>query len=465
MGMDLVFAEFVSAARRAGLRLSPVEAIDAQRAAMAVGVERRGDLKDALRAVLVKDAEQLQTFERAFEAFFRADGRGQGNLFDRLRSQGFTEDEVRALTEMLEQLAHTQEGDSSIASIVSGGGALDRLLALAGKSAHLDLMQSPMQVGFYTQRMLESAGMPRAQTDLLAIRGRLRDALGDRGDALADAVAAELENFRGLARSHVHEEFKRRNGSLYENLRRQQLDERSFATLRPDEIDQITLEVKRLAERLKGALAIRRRRQRRGHLDVRRTLRAAHRTGGLPFVPAFRRRRRERPKLVLLCDVSDSVRSVARFLLIFAYAVQEAFSRTRSFVFVSDLGETTELFKEHSVEHAIQLAYGGSIISVAANSNYGCAFGMFEDLHRDVVDHHTTVVVIGDGRNNYNDPNPSALAAIQRRAGRVLWMNPEPPGAWGFGDSAMRIYEPFTTRVMTVHNLETLRDAVDALID
>ncbi len=463
--MDLVFAEFVSAARRAGLTLSPVEAIDAQRAAMTVGVSERADLKAALRSVFVKEPSHLPIFERAFEAFFKADGRGQGNLFDRLRSRGFSEDEVKALTELLSHLAQTADGDSSLSSIASGGGALDRLLALAGKTAALDRMQSPMQIGFYTQRLLDSAGASRAQTDLIAIRERLRDAPGNRGNELADAVAEELENFRGLARSHVQEAFRRRNSTLYEDLRRQQLEERSFVNLRPEEMEQITLEVKRLAERLKGALAVRRRRQRRGHLDVRRTLRHAYRTGGLPFVPMFRRRRRDRPKLVLLCDVSDSVRSVARFLLIFAYAVQEVFSRTRCFVFVSDLGETTDLFKEHPVEHAIQLAYGGSIISVAANSNYGRAFGMFDELHRDAVDHNTTVVVIGDGRNNYNDANTGALASIQRKAGRVLWMNPEPPGAWGFGDSAMRLYEPYTTRVMTVHNLQTLRDAVDALVE
>lgn len=462
--MDTVFAEFVSVARRAGLTLSPVEAIDIQRAAMAVGLSGRADLKNALRCVMVKKADDAPLFERAFESFFKADGSGQGNLFDRLRSRGFTDDEVRALTEMLSQLSHTAAGDSAMSAIASGGGALDRLLTLAGKSASIDRMQNPMQLGFYTQRVLDNAGIARAQTDLAALRERLRDALGDRADELAKALEEELNIFRGLARAHVQAEFQRRNATLYDDLRRKHLEERAFNSLRPDEMEAVTLEVKRLAERLKGALAIRRRRERRGHLDVRRTLRHAHRTGGLPFVPAFRRKRRDRPKLVLLCDVSDSVRSVARFLLLFVYAVQEVFGKTRTFVFVSDLGETTDLFKEHETERAIQLAYGGTVIGVAANSNYGRAFQMFEDKYRDAVDHHTTVVVIGDGRNNYNDPNQSALASIHRRAKQVLWLNPEAPGAWGFGDSAMRIYEPHTTRVMTVHNLETLRLAVDTLV-
>lgn len=464
MGMETVFAEFVSVARRAGLTLSPVEAIDIQRAAVVVGLADRADLKSALRSVIVKREEDSAIFDRAFESFFKADGSGQGNLFDRLRSRGFTDDEVRVLAEMLSQLAHSAAGDSVLSTIASGGGGLDRLLTLAGKSASLDRMQNPMQLGFYTQRVLENAGLQRAQTDLASIRERLRDALGERGNDLATAIDEELNIFRGLARSHVQAEFQRRNATLYDDLRKKHLEERAFNTLRPEEMETVTLEVKRLAEKLKGALAIRRRRERKGHLDVRRTLRHAHRTGGLPFVPAFRRKRRDRPKLVLLCDVSDSVRSVARFLLLFVYAVQEVFAKTRTFVFVSDLGETTDLFKEHETERAIQLAYGGTVIGVAANSNYGRAFQMFDDRYRDAVDHHTTVVIIGDGRNNYNDPNQIALAAIHRRAKSVLWLNPESPGAWGFGDSAMRIYEPHTTRVMTVHNLETLRAAVDTLV-
>lgn len=466
MSLATVLHEFVATARRAGLRLSPVEAIDVERAAMAVGVGRRDDLRAALRAVMVKDLEQRALFDRAFDAFFAADGRAQGTLHDRLRSQGFSDTELGALDELLAALGaqQAQGGGTGLATIVAGGAELEQLLAMAGRGAQVERIQSAMQIGFFTMRVLDRVGVPRAQTELGALRERLRDALGARGDALAEALAAELEKVRQLGRRYVQDELSRRTTTQFEDLRRARLEERSFALLDRDEVARVMAEVERLAERLKGRLAVRRRRARRGPLDVRRTIRTSFRTGALPFRPVFRRRRRDRPKLVLLCDVSDSVRTAARFLLVFVHAVQEVFARTRSFVFVSDLGETTELFATHEPERAIALAYGGSVISVASNSNYGAAFGHFIERYRDALDARTTVVVLGDGRNNYNDPNTPALREIKRRAGRVLWLNPEPPGAWGFGDSAMRHYEPLCDEAHTVHDLASLRVAVDRLV-
>jgi len=464
VGFDRVLAELVGTVRRAGLDVSPVEAIDVQRAAIAIGFSRRDDLKAALRAVVVKDERARARFDRAFDAFFDARGAAQGSLFDRLRSQGFADGEVQALEELLSALGQAEGGGTSIGGVAAGGGELDRLLFLAGRDAGLERMQSPMQIGFYTSRVLAAMGAAEMQSELGVVRERLRDALGARGDALADAVSAELEGFRRVARDHVEATFQRRNESLYEQARRERLESRAFATLSPDEAEQIEREVRRLAEKLRGRQSLRRKRRRRGQFDLRRTLRRSHATGGLPFRPVFRRRRRDRPKLVILCDVSDSVRVAARFLLVFVFAVQEIFSATRTFVFVSDVGETTDVFKAHPVGRAIQIAYGGGVVNVAANSNYGRALGEFGDRFPAAVDRRTTVLVIGDARTNYHEPNERALSRLRTRAGRILWFNPEPRGAWGFGDSVMDVYAPHCHEVRTVHDLATLREAVDRLV-
>jgi uncharacterized protein with von Willebrand factor type A (vWA) domain len=223
-------------------------------------------------------------------------------------------------------------------------------------------------------------------------------------------------------------------------------------------------EVERLAKKLRQQVSTRPRIVRRGRLDVRRTLRAAMPTGGVPFRLIYRRRRIERPRLVVLCDISDSVRNVSRFMLQFAYTLQELFSKVRSFVFVSDLGEATELFKQHEIQRAVDLAYSGAVISVYANSNFGRAFRTFVEEHLESVTSKTTVIVIGDGRNNYNAPETWALAEIAERAKRVLWLNPEAPASWGFGDSIMREYEPYCDRVAVVQNLNSLTQVVDQLV-
>lgn len=464
MGFDRVLAELVGSVRRAGLDVSPVEAIDVQKAAVAIGLSRRDDLKAALRAVVVKDDRLRARFDRAFDAFFDARGAAQGSLFDRLRSQGFADVEVQALEELLDAMAQAQGGGTSIGGVAAGGGELDRLLFLAGRDAGIDRMQSPMQAGFYTSRLLESGGFGRMQTELAAVRERLRDALGARADAIADAVAAELEGFRRVAREHVVAAFERSNAALYEQARRERLEDRAFSSLSLDEAEQVEREVRRLAEKLRGRQSLRRKRRRRGQLDLRRTLRRSHATGGLPFSPVFRKRRRDRPKLVILCDVSDSVRFAAKFLLVFVFSVQEIFAQTRTFVFVSDVGETTEVFKAHPVGRAIQIAYGGGVVNVAANSNYGRAFGEFVERFPAAVDRRTTVLVVGDARTNYHEPNERALARLRERAGRILWFNPEPRGAWGFGDSVMDVYASHCHEVRTVHDLGTLREAVDRLV-
>src|SRR5262249_26010548 len=132
--------------------------------------------------------------------------------------------------------------------------------------------------------------------------------------------------------------------------------------------------------------------------------------------------------------------------------------------FVSDLGETTELFREHDLGRAVELAYGGAIVSVYANSNYGRALSQFRERHLDAVTGKTTVIVIGDGRNNYNPSHAACLSDVRRRAKRIVWLNPEPRTNWAFGDSAMREYAPHCDRIDLVFNLSTLKKVVDALV-
>ena len=143
------------------------------------------------------------------------------------------------------------------------------------------------------------------------------------------------------------------------------------------------------------------------------------RTGGVPFAPAHRARRRDKPRLVLLCDVSDSVRAAARFMLEFVHAAHELFDRTRSFVFVSELGETTDLFLREPASVALGHAYGGSIVSVHANSNYGRVLREFEERYLRDLDRRTTVAILGDGRTNYHDDAAEVLDRIRGARGRA----------------------------------------------
>jgi hypothetical protein len=282
--------------------------------------------------------------------------------------------------------------------------------------------------------------------------------------ALRAEILASFTRLRADLRAYVTQAFARHNLEYKRELALDALAQKPLQQMSEREVAELLREVERLARLLRARLAQRPERTRRGRLDLRRTLRRSLATGGVPFELFRRERRPHKPRLVVLCDISDSVRNVSRFMLQLVYTLQELFDRVQSFAFVAELGELTELFRQYDLERAIELTYAGAVVSTFASSNYGRTLEQFKARHLDKVSARTTVIVIGDGRNNYHPSRASLLGEIRRRAKQVLWLNPESPSAWGFGDSAMREYQPHCDRVMVVRNLEGLRKVIDHLV-
>jgi uncharacterized protein with von Willebrand factor type A (vWA) domain len=466
--MVRVLDEVLWVLRREGLDISTAQAIDAARAVAAVGFARREDVREALAAVVVTRARDRPRFDRAFDAFFSADAAGarDGTLWERLAVQGFEQGELDALRALLQSF----EGGggapcgASIGGLLERGADFDRALVLGGLARDFDATSEP-RFGFLSHRLLSRAGFAAAGKDLAALRRLLVGALGPRGEALADALARELEaaqvDARSLARRHVQME--------RDDQDRQSAGRRTattpFVSLGEQELEEVRRSVRRFAERLRSAARLRvRRRARHGRIDPHKTLGRAFRTGGVPFEVVRKRRRRERPKLVLLCDISDSVRAAARFLLELAYVAQELFERTRSFVFVSDLGETTQLFAREPVGAAVARAWSGEIVSTSDNSNYGRALRAFEDRFARDLDRRTTVVILGDGRTNYHQPAADVVGRMRERCRALVWLCPEPRSEWGQGDSAMAVYAPQCTAVYEVACAADLERAARVLV-
>ncbi|WP_394824540.1 VWA domain-containing protein [Pendulispora albinea] len=463
-----VLDELLWSLRRAGFVISTAQAIDCARAAAAVGLGSRDTLCDALAAVIVTRADSRLRFDRAFDAFFlSAHGpRGpRGDIWQRLGAAGFTEDELAELRTLLTALAASSRErgghEHPLAALVEGGAELDRLLQLTSVRRSLDALHNPLQAGFFAYRVEEKLGLPRARSALGALRTRLRDAFGARGDLLADALKAELDRASDEVRSHVRDVVAQRTE---ETSRASTLSTTPFVRLSQIEIDEVRRAVRRFAERLRGGERLKRRRARQGRIDPHLTLRRALRTGGVPFEPVRRVRRRDKPRLVLLCDVSDSVRAAACFMLEFVAATHDLFDRTRSFVFVSDLAETTQLFERESIDVALARAYGGQVVAITSNSNYGRALRLFESRHLNGVDRRTTVVILGDGRTNFHDDAAEVLGRIRSRARALVWLSPESRGNWAIGDSAMARYEPQCTQVLEVRSARELEDAARLLV-
>ena len=452
--MEERLEDFTGLLRQNGLRISPAEVADAAQAALLVGMDDRSSFRGALRATLVKRGQDAAVFDRLFEIYFTGaqdlvEGL-QGSLLDALEREKLDEQQLEEIARLLSQMSPLAQ-----ALLAGRTDQLARILRQATLSVDFRGLQSPLQRGFYARRLLQAAGGTQAEKELQQFLETLRE----RG---LDPSQLELVSRQTSQTLKALEEASRRVADREQKARdpeargEKSLLHRSISSLTADEVQRMRTVVRRLAERLKARLSRRRKVRRRGKLSVRRTLRKNLSTGGEPYKLVFRARRPERPEIIVLCDVSDSVRSVSRLMLQFVYTLQELYARVRSFVFVSDIGEVTPLFKKTDVGTAVDLATAGRVINLSANSNYGHALKLFRDTWLGSITRRTTVIIIGDGRTNYNPPNAWVLAEVKRKCRRLIWLCPEERHSWGFGDSEMPLYARHCDRVESVRSLDDL---------
>jgi uncharacterized protein with von Willebrand factor type A (vWA) domain len=466
--------EFANILRKSGIRVSTAETIDSFVALEELSVEDREIFKDALRTTMVKRGEEIATYDHLFDLFW-------SGFYDNLRESfgqatgGMSEmgidieDLLRAIAQMLQSGA-AESGDISElarALLTADLSQLENLIRMAAEQAGTQRIENFLQVGFFSRRTLEQMGVEGAADQLRQLADRLEQAgmSPEQIQALRNLIDRLLEAVRRSVRAYTERELQKQNHDYMEKFRRETLLEKSFYHLTEDEIRKMREVVERLAQRIKNVLSIRRRRLKRGKLDLHQTLRRNMSHGGIPFELIFKQRKKDRPKLVILTDVSSSVANVSRFMLQFVYTLQEAFTKIRSFVFVAELGEVTPLFQEKDISDAIEQALeGGDTINVYTRSNFGYAFHYFWQNFLSAIDNKTTVLILGDARNNYNDPRAWCLRDIHNKAKNVVWLNPENPSAWGFGDSVMDKYLPYCDVAEECRNLRQLSKVVDSLL-
>lgn len=165
-------------------------------------------------------------------------------------------------------------------------------------------------------------------------------------------------------------------------------------------------------------------------------------TGGVPMRPAARRRRPGRPELVVLCDVSGSVAGFSHFTLLLVQALREQFSRVRVFAFVEWTAEVTGYFGPGTQPAGVmrRVLAETDLLATDGHSDYGRSLDGFAQQFPDVVTPRSSLLILGDGRTNYRDPNLATLAVLVGQARHAYWLNPEPSRQWGSGDSAALRY-------------------------
>ncbi len=470
--MEATLAGYVRALRAAGAEASTAETIDAARTVALVGYADRVDLKAALGLALAKSEDEQRIHDRVFDRYFGVPEPGSPGPATRTAASAMPVDvpspaaDVTAAVSApmdLDTPAQSADAIAALQALAAGFGphadaqaaaGLQLALAHAAAAARVDDIRLFTQAAHLTRRMLQLLG-------IAALEERLLQQLGDTA-AAAQAEAQSLQSTRATlqraARTHVDHAFELYGRPATETFMTEVAVHRPLGRMAPEDMQRMKAAVARMARKLAARHARRQRVQLRGQLDMRHTLRANAGHDGVPFDLVFKHRRRDRPRMVAVCDVSGSVAAQVRFLLLFLYALHGVVGELRSFAFSSRLQEVSTRLEQLPFDDAMALI----LKEVGMGStDYGRAWSDLHERHLDAIDRRTTLLVLGDGRSNGTPPRLDLFAELAQRAKRVVWLCPEPPGRWGTGDSAILGYRPFCTALMHCATVVDLERAID----
>ncbi|MGB2758078.1 MAG: VWA domain-containing protein [Acidimicrobiia bacterium] len=461
-------AGFVGELRAAGMPTSMTEHIDALRAIEVIGWADRSVVRETFAATLCKQVAHRPAFDLIFDVYFplhsggvlggealagdldldgmpgEANGQTPEQLADELRQQ---------LIEALLQM--DREGLSRIAAqAVSGFAGMEPGRPVGG-TYYL----------YRTLRQLDQDQIIEALTRALQPAGE-----DSRLDELN--VAEQVRQRTEMMRNALEQEIRRRlvadrgTDAMARTLRKPLPEDVDFIHASRDEIAQLQRAVEPLTRALAARLAQRRKRRHRGTLDIRSTIRHSLGTGGVPIDPKFRRPHATKPEIWVVADISGSVASFARFTLHFVHAMASQFSRVRSWVFIDGIDEVTRMFNSgDDFPTALQrVNTEANVVWIDGHSDYGHAFEIFHERHADEVTPRTTIMFLGDARNNYHLPKAELVGDLRRRARRMYWLNPEPRSYWNTGDSVVGQYAQYCDGVFECRNLRQLQQFVGQIV-
>ncbi len=475
--LDLL-SDFIVELRRAGLPVSLTENLDAMEAVTHIPIEDREAFKYALGATLVKNHAHWKAFEVVFEVYFSLRG-PEYDVIGEGDDAGGADGEVAPGDGQqpqgggggMQALTPEQLAEMLFKALMNGDAAM--LAALARQAVtRFAGMEPGRPVGgtYYLYRTLRNlelddlleqlmeASREDAPEDLTPLEERLeRDEFSDRIEQLKREIEAEIRR-RLVADRGVD--------AMAKTLRKPLPEDVDFMHASREELANLRKAIYPLTRKLAARLARKRRHGRKGALDFRSTMRHSLSYGGVPAELKFRYPRPAKPEIMVVADISGSVAAFARFTLHLVYAISNQFSKVRSYVFIDGLDEVTRFFDgvEDIGEAVHRVNTEADVVWVDGHSDYGHAFGVFWERYNRDIGPKTTVLVLGDARNNYHASQSWILKEVQHRARKVYWLDPEPRAYWDTGDSIVGEYGNHCDGVFEVRNLRQLEAFVEKLV-
>lgn len=463
-----VLGGFIQELRTAGIPVSMVETIDAMEALRHTDLGDRPAFKAALGATLVKNVRHYEAFDVAFEVYFalsRSDQSSAGEAgATRLRGEGSGQGGGgdADLEELLEALARALTADDTAWLQSLARQAVDQLAGMepgrpVGGTYYLYRTLRQLDVDGLLEQLVEEALATTGALNDFDER-LLREDIEERIDRLREEIKAEIR--RRLVADRGAE-------AVAKTLRKPLIEDTELMHATRADLVELEHVIQPLARKLAARLARRRRLRRDGRLDFRRTVRKSLATGGVPIEPQFRAPKPYKPEVFLLCDISGSMATFARFALQFVYAMSNEFSKLRAFAFIDALDEVTSYFSRET-EFAGALARISSeaqVVWLDGHSDYGRSLEQFWTGYGQSLSAKSTVIITGDARSNYRGPQAEVLGGIHDVARAVYWLNPEPRSYWNTGDSVMGKYAVFCDEVYEVRNLRQLETFVESIAE
>jgi len=475
--MQSNLVSFIQVLRSHDVRVSPAETLDAMGVVTTLGYANRDVLRDGLAITLAKTQEEEAVFQECFDRFFRRDladfagvdpavdetgeadeaGEANGDTLEPTTGEGeeFVDPRLAALQRAaadVPELETLLQAPLMQSLVDNDRNALTLAMSQAGERVNLQQIQMFTQKGQFTRKILDAMG-----------EEQIRDAVIALEQAQSPALSA-LQHYRDILREQVRD-YVEREYLLHAAGRSQQFMDEILSKTRLNNIEHIYLHkvqelIRRMAKKLISRHSRKRRQLKRGQLNMAKTLRKGIPNDGVMFNTYWRQVKKEKPQILAICDVSGSVAAYAKFLLLFLYSLQDVLPKVRSFAFSSHLGEVSSYFDDYPVEKAIELInwrYGGA-------TDYGASLRDFARIAMDDINSNTTVIILGDARNNNGDPQLEILQSIYQRSHQVIWLNPESRRAWGSGDSEMLRYQSACHFCAECNNLKQLERIVDQLL-
>ncbi|MGK0276753.1 MAG: hypothetical protein ACI9N0_003149 [Ilumatobacter sp.] len=471
---------FVVELRNAGLPVSLTENLDAMEAVQHIPIEDREAFKYALGATLIKNHAHWRSFDTVFEVYFSlrgpeykiGDGDGDSDIDEMWREMQEQQQNADGNGGQggMDGMTPEEIAQMLMQALMNGDQGMMRAMAKQSVQRFAGMEPGrPVGGTYYLYRTLRNL-------DLDSMLEKMMDQ--SREDAPGDLTTLEerlekeeyadrIEKFKGEIEAEIRRRLVADRGAeaMAKTLRKPLPEDVEFMHASRDEMVSLKKSLQPLTRKLAARLARKRKHGRKGPLDFRSTVRHSLSYGGVPAEPQFKYPRPSKPELMVIADISGSVAAFARFTLMLVYAISGQFSKVRSFVFIDGLDEVTDYFKStEDISEAIhRVNTEADVVWVDGHSDYGHAFEVFWNKYGKDITPKTTVLLLGDARNNYHASQSWVVKEIQQKARHVYWLNPEPKSYWNTGDSIVGEYGTFTDGVYECRNLRQLEGFVEKL--